>query len=116
MAGETVWRCRGCGIVRGLSQHSGWCPNPDDCEEVELHPEGTGKELARLRELKRLIWRMGKASERTLKWLEGDDWPEETPEEELARLREALTQIVKRDDWTAGEARHCARVALGEEP
>ena len=34
----------------------------------------------------------------------------------VARMKEALTQIIKRDDWTAGEVRHCARVALGEEP
>jgi len=36
---------------------------------------------------------------------------------EVARLREALTQIVKRDDWTSGEMRHRARIALeGTEP
>lgn len=34
---------------------------------------------------------------------------------ERDRLREALVQITKRDDWTSGECRHHARAALGRE-
>jgi chromosome segregation ATPase len=75
--------------------------------------QGDADDIAdRLNSLTAEIERLTRARDSGRRMLESAADDVRLAHERIKALEEALTQIVKRDDWTSGECRHHARATL----